>query len=259
MPYLNSYQHPTRNLPKDIHLNTSPDEYDFNYVFEVKELKSDRVELRPLVPSLHAQLIYDGVTKYPEVLRWLGVKPFEDLGDVLVWIETTCRAPSDSQFFAIFTKPLGSQNQKVASEDYEFAGMIGMINSNYQAMISEPGYITILPPFHRTHVQTHCSGLIMHRILDHPSQGGLGLRRCQWLTTTLNSASQAASKRMGFTFEGVLRCMKVLPPGKEGIRDGRQDVRQAECMVRNDWYSSVTWYEWEEGVREHVDKLMAGR
>lgn len=67
-------------------------------------------------------------------------------------------------------------------------------------------------------MQTHCSGLIMHRILDHPSQGGLGLRRCQWLTTTLNSASQAASKRMGFTFEGVLRCMKVLPPGKEGIR-----------------------------------------
>lgn len=75
--------------------------------------------------------------------------------------------------------------------------------------------------------------------------------------------------------------MKVLPPGKEGIRgtserlffslsrfpavadkdwsDGRPDVRQAECMVRNDWYSSVTWYEWEERVREHVDKLMAGR
>lgn len=23
-----------------------------------------------------------------------------------------------------------------------------MINSSYQAMISEPGYITILPPFH---------------------------------------------------------------------------------------------------------------
>lgn len=30
-------------------------------------------------------------------------------------------------------------------------------------------------------------------------------------------------------------------------------------MVRNDWYSSVTWYEWEDGVREHVDKLMARR
>lgn len=51
MPYFNSYQHPARDLPKDIHLNTPPDEYDFNYVFEVKELKSDRVELRPLVVS----------------------------------------------------------------------------------------------------------------------------------------------------------------------------------------------------------------
>jgi hypothetical protein len=29
-------------------------------------------------------------------------------------------------------------------------------------------------------------------------------------------------------------------------------------MVRDNWFASVTWYDWEEGgVREHVDKLMA--
>lgn len=131
MTYLNFYQHPTSNLPKDIHLNTPPDQYDFNYVFEVKKLKSDRVELRPLVvrpaplsisrtnsmlntiyqPSLHAQLIYDGVTKYPEVLRWLGVKPFEDLGDVLVWIETTCRTPSVSINWRLFSRESLTRSQ----------------------------------------------------------------------------------------------------------------------------------------------------
>jgi hypothetical protein len=38
---------------------------------------------------------------------------------------------------------------------------------------------------------------------------------------------------------------------------GRQGVEGEERMVRDNWFSSVTWDEWEGGVREHVDKLMA--
>ncbi|WVW84805.1 hypothetical protein I302_106840 [Kwoniella bestiolae CBS 10118] len=252
--YINNHTAPTPPT-RDSHLTTPPQEYDLNYVFDVKELRSDKVELRPVIPSLHAQLILDGYSRSPEVLRWLGFAPFRDLGDVLVWIENTCRRASDTLMLAIFTQPPGAKSQ-VDTKDYVFAGIIGMIASNYQAMICEPGYIMILPEFHRTHVQTHATGLVMHRILDHPSQGGLGLRRCQWITTTLNVASQNAAKRLGYTHEGVLRCMRVLPPGKEGAREGRQDVRQSDGQVRDDWYASVTWYEWEGGVREHVDRLM---
>ncbi|WVQ65663.1 uncharacterized protein L199_003841 [Kwoniella botswanensis] len=252
--YINNYAQPSPT-PRDIHLTTPPEEYDLNYVFDVKELKSDKVELRPIIPSLHAQLILEAYSRSPEVLRWLGFAPFRDLGDVLVWIENTCRRASDTLMLAIFTQPPNTTSP-VDPKDYVFAGIIGMIASNYQAMICEPGYIMILPEFHRTHVQTHATGLVMHRILDHPSQGGLGLRRCQWITTTLNIASQNAAKRLGYTYEGVLRCMRVLPPGKEGAREGRQDVRQSDGQVRDDWYASVTWYEWEERVRKHVDRLM---
>jgi RimJ/RimL family protein N-acetyltransferase len=60
----------------------------------------------------------------------------------------------------------------------------------------------------------------MHRILDHPSQGGLGLRRCQWITTTMNIASQNAALRLGYKFEGVLRASWICPPGKVGARRG---------------------------------------
>lgn len=70
----------------------------------------------------------------------------------------------------------------------------------------------------RTHVLTHAAGTLMHRILDPESLGGLGLRRCQWYTTTLNEASQRASLRLGYTYEGTQRAAKVLPLGKEGIR-----------------------------------------
>ncbi|WWC70875.1 uncharacterized protein I206_104827 [Kwoniella pini CBS 10737] len=254
--YVNKYSGPAPP-PRDIHLNTSPEAYDLNYVFEPKNLKSDKVELRPIIPSLHAQLILDSYTKSPEVLRYLGFAPFKDLGDVLVWIENTCRRAPDTLMHAIFTQPLSTPaGTNVDPKDYVFAGIIGMIAANYQAMICEPGYIMILPEFHRTHVQTHATGLVMHRILDHPSQGGLGLRRCQWITTTLNIPSQNAAKRLGYQHEGVLRCMRVLPPGKEGARDGRPDVRQSDGKVRDDWYASVTWYEWEESVRDHIDKLM---
>jgi hypothetical protein len=58
----------------------------------------------------------------------------------------------------------------------------------------------------------------MHRILDPESLGGLGLRRCQWYTTTLNEASQKASLRLGYTYEGTQRAARVLPLGKEGVR-----------------------------------------
>jgi RimJ/RimL family protein N-acetyltransferase len=77
----------------------------------------------------------------------------------------------------------------------------------------------------------------MHRILDPESLGGLGLRRCQWYTTTLNEASQRASLRLGYTYEGTQRAAKVLPLGKEGIRresarnGGRGFASLAPCFV----------------------------
>lgn len=61
-------------------------------------------------------------------------------------------------------------------------------------------------------------GLILHRILDPRSVGGMGYRRAQWTTTALNERSQAASKKLGFTHEGVLRGFRILDPTKEACR-----------------------------------------
>jgi hypothetical protein len=98
-------------------------------------------------------------------------------------------------------------------------------------MVSELGYIQILKPFQvrpydvhgrakliskRTHVLSHAAGLMIHRILDSESEGGLGLRRCQWFANSLNEPSKAAAKRLGFQLDGVLRNHRVLGPGKAG-------------------------------------------
>jgi RimJ/RimL family protein N-acetyltransferase len=51
--------------------------------------------------------------------------------------------------------------------------------------------------------------------LDAPP-GGLGLRRCQWQTHARNQPSRRLAERMGFTFEGVLRFQRAIPPRKKG-------------------------------------------
>lgn len=79
---------------------------------------------------------------------------------------------------------------------------------------------------------THSVGALLHHVFSLPSEGGLGLRRCQWFTTTLNTASQNAGLRMGFKLEGILRNHRVLPAGKEGARGelSANDCRDAGNM-----------------------------
>ncbi|OCF73740.1 hypothetical protein I204_05584 [Kwoniella mangroviensis CBS 8886] len=255
--YRNTYKPPKVDVPRDVHIQTAPEEYDFNYCFEVKDLRSDRVELRPFVPSLHAQLFYDEVSKCaPDFTAWLI--DWNSVEDVLVWAETIIRSQPSALAYAIYTAPPGS-DQVVDPDDYEFAGMISMINSDAANMTSEPGWICILEKYQRTHVLTHAAGLIIHRILDMPSEGGLGLRRCQWFTTTLNEKSKAAAHRLGFLLDGILRAHRVLPKGKKGVRPGRKGDYQEDQMTRDSWLACISWDQWEDGVREHVDKLMARR
>ena len=47
--YLNTYKAPESTVDPDVHKDTPVEQYDLNYAFEVKPLKSDRVELRPYV------------------------------------------------------------------------------------------------------------------------------------------------------------------------------------------------------------------
>ncbi|WWC66433.1 uncharacterized protein I206_100335 [Kwoniella pini CBS 10737] len=255
--YLNTYSPKKVDVPRDIHLHTPPEEYDYNFCFEVKELQSDRVQLRPFVPSLHAQLFIDGLQKCgPDFTAWLI--DWHSLEDVLVWQETVIRSQPSAMTYAIYTAPPAS-DEIVDPKNYEFAGMISMINSDVANMSSEPGWVCVLEKFQRTHVLTHAAGLIIHRILDMPSEGGLGLRRCQWFTTTLNEKSKAAALRLGFKLDGILRTHRVLAKGKKGVRPGRKGDYQEDQMTRDSWLASIGWDQWEEGIREHVDKLMARR
>jgi RimJ/RimL family protein N-acetyltransferase len=124
----------------------------------------------------------------------------------------------------------------------------------------------------RTHVLSNAAGCVIHRILDPESEGGLGLRRCQWFANSLNEPSKAAAKRLGFEQDGILRNHRVLGPGKTGANGklslsaglvkaesvaGRKGDYREDCMSRDTFVGSITWQDWENGSKEHIDKLMA--
>jgi hypothetical protein len=49
MTYRNTYKPPSTSIDGAAALRVPADEYDFNFVFPVSVLRSDRVELRPFV------------------------------------------------------------------------------------------------------------------------------------------------------------------------------------------------------------------
>jgi RimJ/RimL family protein N-acetyltransferase len=117
--------------------------------------------------------------------------------------------------------------------------------------------ITILPPFQRSYVNTNAVGLLLHYLLDNPSQGGLGLRRAVWQANADNAKSIAAATRLGWHFEGIARWQRVLPKGKMGleVRQREEDVRWG--LGRSTAVLSMCWDDWVEGgKREFVRGLM---
>jgi len=58
--------------------------------------------------------------------------------------------------------------------------------------------------------------------------------------------------------EEVVSLLDYIWPGPEQ-EEGRQGTYNEDHMVRDNWWASVTWEDWEGGVREHVDRLMARR
>lgn len=182
-----------------------------------------------------------GIQANPELVEYVGCGVWQTLNEVCVWAEQARRHPVSHKSrirlltwqgelrYSVYSAPLDRLDAPV--EDYVFAGTMSMIESSYDNMMSEIGWIFILTPFQaslsalppglalsltiqRTHVLSNACGLLMHRILDSVEQGGLGLRRCQWKANSLNKKSGAAAERLGFVHEGIIKAWIVVPEGK---------------------------------------------
>ena len=138
-----------------------------------------------------------------------------------------------------------------------------MLNTLAAHSSTEIGLIEIFREFQRTHVSTHTIGLLLHYCLELPESTtspygpGLGLRRVQWQAHADNLPSRRAAERMGFKREAWIRWLWVLPEELNG--DGekpREGDKWPERYGRHTLMLSTCWDDWEDGVRELVQKQM---
>ena len=69
--------------------------------------------------------------------------------------------------------------------------------------------VKVLPRFCGSPVFVHASFLLLAYVLDPVARGGLGVVRVGWRTPPENVRSQRAAEKLGFTREGVQRCVHM--------------------------------------------------
>ncbi|KAF3192393.1 hypothetical protein TWF106_001532 [Orbilia oligospora] len=258
MSYLNKVENEKTSLPVDLyHLHTPVEEYDLNCVMPLRTLESNGVRLEPFIPSLHAEHAFSLLQQEPEniIYRYLPYGPFSTLAEFLTWFETRIRSDKQSCLFLITDLSRPYDAEKPLSR---VAGWIGVINISIVDLVGEVGHVTVLKRAWRTHVNTHASSLLIKYLLS-PRPEGLAFRRASWLAHWQNENSNKAAARLGFQFEGNIRCAKLLRHDKEGdVIDSKKGLGRTEegkCRNTNVW--SITWKDWEEGKSEKIEELLA--
>ncbi|KAF5379534.1 hypothetical protein D9615_006543 [Tricholomella constricta] len=211
MPYYNSQKQiptrPTVTINDDLHEFTPVHEYDLNsYLPSPPDpLRSDLVALEPLIPLLHADSLFKAFSTPPEkedldafFYPFPKGRPHETRSETLIYMEKQ-RRRANLLTFAI-----------VDLESKEHAGIIALGCDPLQGTLDVKLIgVKIFPKFRSTHVFLHASYLLLSYALNPKAEGGLGVVRVGWRTPPVNTQSQKAAEKLGFTREGVMRCYEV--------------------------------------------------
>ncbi|KAL7410027.1 hypothetical protein BDY24DRAFT_401164 [Mrakia frigida] len=268
--YLNSYKPSISTYAEDIHLHTAPELYDFNFCLtsqpiRVLEGEGRFVRLEPFVPSVHSKQLFEEAHKNPELFQWMPTDMWTSLSDQLKWTEHWIRGNQANICYAIFdTKPGPNEGR--------LAGMISLINSSQADLITELGWVLVLPHSQRSHVLTHTVSLLLDIAFALPSEGGYGLRRVEWRANALNLPSVNAAIRLGMRNEtpNTIKGHRLLLPGKLGSLPGRAgDVGwkdggaadEAKPNATGNWSRStnllaITYDDWLAGGKERLDGML---
>ncbi|KAG6898749.1 hypothetical protein C0993_004567 [Termitomyces sp. T159_Od127] len=212
-------------------------------------IETSRIKLVPFLSSVHAEPFFSIYASSPSLDRYLPISLLT-FPALFSFVNTDILLDKGRVLFAIIDKTKGSNAELTES----LAGMIGLLKASPQNRTVEIGPVIILPAFQGTFVSPNAVGALLKYLLDTPLQGGLGFRRVQWTANTENQASVRAAQRVGFKLEGIARWNWCLAPEKEGKEVG--DLERGSAKGRDSAVLAVCWDDWENGGREHVQKLI---
>lgn len=154
-----------------------------------KVLQGSYCYLEPINVLKHGSALFHSLSldNKGETWTYLPYGPFADEKDFCVWLEQVSQE-QDTQLYAIFNK------------EHQALGIAGYLRINPQHGVIEVGHLHYSRQLQKTPVATEAMYLMMKYSFDE-----LGYRRYEWKCNSLNEASKAAARRLGFSFEGVFR------------------------------------------------------
>ncbi|NQH96496.1 GNAT family N-acetyltransferase [Streptococcus suis] len=149
----------------------------------------------------HADDLYQFYGPSAKKADWtyLALEPFADRDSFQAYFQTMLDS-LDPYYLAI-----------VDQESQQAIGSLALMNIVPNHRSIEVGWVIFSPQLQQTRQATEAHYLLMNYVFEE-----LGYRRYEWKCDSLNQASQAAAKRLGFTYEGTFRQALVY---KERNRD----------------------------------------
>jgi len=147
-----------------------------------------RVE--PVDVERHAADLHDAnlADREGRNFAYFSYGPFADLDSYRAWL-TKITAGDEPFFHAVVDADTGKAK-----------GLAAFMRIDPPNGSIEVGHVLYSPRLQRTTASTEAIVLMMRRVFDE-----LGYRRFEWKCDSLNAASHAAAKRLGFKYEGLFR------------------------------------------------------
>lgn len=233
------------------------------FPFSISEKSNDCLKLIPFNPDKHGDRFFDLSSPHPSIYSHI---PIDAIDSAVAFKKVFLEGPPtgilsfsnpESFSFAIIDKTRAPSPE---DPEGELAGTVSFTRTSPVHLCTEVGFIVILPPYQHTHVARNAVGLFLQLALNPLEQGGLGLRRVDWRASTSNLASAKLAEKMGFTRVGILpwhiRYVKGKLNGKIGNGKALPPGSDPEDVWRDTVKYCLTWDQWEDGVREKVQKIM---
>lgn len=226
-------------------------------------ISNDRIKLVPFDVDLHSASLVAQTRDHVDLFAYMPSGPF----------------PTVSSFRAIFANPDSPMSfytnpehfpfavidktkpPSPEDEEGELAGLVAYIFTSATHLSAEVGPVITFPNFQRSHVTNNAVGLLMQHAFASPEDGGLGLRRLQWICNSANLGSVKVAERLGFEKVGIIpwhwRFINGKSEGKIGNGKPPPPGSDPEDVWRDTCIYSVSWDLWEEKSREKIEKAMS--
>ena len=172
-------------------------------------LRGVHVELEPL-HTRHAAELWDAAQGAGDSWSYMGYGPFASRAEMTAFVAG----------FASTHDPMAWAVRPVATG--VVSGWLTLMEIQPKNAAIELGHIWFAPRMQRTRAATEAMFLLLRLAADE-----LGYRRLVWKCNDLNAPSRRAAARLGFTYDGTLRCDLIVK--------GRQRSTAYFSLLAGEW------------------------